>query len=565
VIIDTDRLRDDSEYKEELRHRCETDHLFLADMVGWTSFIPSLHQPAVDLYFPKNKNLPIEQQHPIKNRLHLDPRHTFKTTLGKVDTLQWILAFPETITIVNESSTQPLAAAISTQIAKLLWKPSYKQATRLQMLYPELVDSSKIEPEGKWSTPNHSDLEMDSTLGFTSPMTAQSGWHPWCLNPDDMVDTTNSGVHATSTARKKVIDSYYTNKNTVRFGGYINIRGTRYHPFELYGQILETMDPAEWQVLIRGSMIVNNGLRLLPGDFPDEDEVTLVFPGLLDYKRLRGLFFEHYESFMSQQMNDPQGGAVPTFDEHLYTSILTTPDRITPLGETFICWRLPYGGKPYMATYAEGAAARVFAGKVYITDCWQGIYPPSRLVEKIVRECRKHQTNKVMIEQTPGAEHIEAGLKNESYRKNQSIKLQWLEYEEDDNKRKVRLQQLETMMRAGRIAISTLAAKATECRRQFLNFGLVEENGIVDCISRLSAKIPSTVMRDELEDEEIDLARRRREDMAYSMAFGQAEQDMLAGHAEMENRESMKANASRYAWDKANSFGLPPLPGGLDG
>lgn len=565
MVIDTERVQGDEEYRNELRHRCETDHFFLADLVGWDGFIRHLHQPAVDLYFPKNRNLPIAEQHPIHNRMHLDPRHTGKTTMGKVDTLQWILAFSEKITIVNESSTQPLAMAISQQLAKFFWRPGVKSPTRLQLLYPELVDTSRAEPGGIWNTLNHSELEMDPTLAFTSPQTAQSGWHPWIVNPDDMVDTTNSGIGASSTSRQKIIDSYYTNKNTLRHGGYLNIRGTRYHPFDLYGKILDEIDPSLWKVLVRGSLVVKSGQRLLEGEFPAEDEVVLLFPEMLSYQKLRSLFFEHYESFMSQQMNDSQGGATPTFDEPLFTSALITPDKIPVLGDTFIAWRLPYGGKQYMATYAEGAAARVFGGKVYVIDTWQGVYTPTRLVEKMVKECRRHQTGKVILEQLPGTSYIEAELSNESVRRNHPIKIQWLDYEEDDSVRKTRLRQIEPMLRAGRLGISTVTTKAQECRRQFLHFGLVDENGIVDCISRLASKIPATLLREEIEDEEMELASRRREDQMAQMAYGQAAIDLMAGQAELESRQRREAEASMYAWERANSLGLPPLPGGLDG
>lgn len=565
MLIDTDRVRSDEMYRDELRFRCETDHFFLAELVGFTKFVPRLHQPVKDLYFPKNRTLPIEEQHEIKNRLHLDPRHTYKTTMGTVDTLQWVLAFPELITIVNESATQPLAKALSTQIAKFFWLPPWKSPTALQLLYPELLRTSKTEPEGEWNTPNHSDLEKDFTMTFTSPKTSQSGWHPWVLNPDDMVDTENSGIHATHESRQKVIDSYRTNRNTLRHGGFQNLRGTRYHPFDLYGDVTEKLDPAQWKVLIRASLRVKNGQRLLEGEFPEEDEVELLFPELLDYTMLRTLFFDHYESFMCQQQNDPQGGATPTFDEPLYQAAQFNAENIPVIGDTYLCWRFAYGGKDYMAQYAEGACARVIPGKVIITDCWQGRYTPSRLIEKVVRECRKHQTGKVMMEAVPGSEHFDAQLRNESYRRNHPIRIQWLDFEEDDNVRRSRLLQLEPQMRAGRVALSTSMTKAAECRRQFLHFGLVPENGIVDCISRLAAKIPASTMRQEIEEEEIELSRRRREDLMYQMAHGQAAAEMQAGAEEMEERERIKREASAYAWERANSLGLPPLPGGLDG
>src|SRR5947209_7938683 len=108
MIIDTDKLSSDAEYRNEFRHRCVTDHFFLAKMMGFKDFNERIHRPVVDLYFPKNVNLEIKDQHPIKFRMHLDPRHTFKTTMGRVDSLQYVLAFPEDITILNETATQPL-------------------------------------------------------------------------------------------------------------------------------------------------------------------------------------------------------------------------------------------------------------------------------------------------------------------------------------------------------------------------------------------------------------------------------------------------------------------------
>lgn len=565
MVIDIDRLQSDEAYKAELRHRCETDHFFLGDLIGWNDFVPEYHEEARALYFPKNRNMPIAEQHPIKNRMHLDPRHTYKTTLGKIDSLQWVLAFPSLITMVNASSTQPLAAAISAQIANFFWVPTWqKDATNLQRLYPELCFGGASEAEGKWNTPNHSKLEMDATLDYTSPKTVQAGWHPWVLNPDDMVETTNSGIDADAKMRQKVINSYYTNKNTVRLGGYINIRGTIYHPQDLYNDILSKLDPDDWKTVIRGSLRMKDGRRLQPGEFPAEDEMILLFPKLLSYKTLRTKFHENYESFMCQQMNDSLGGSVPTFEENLYRSILVDPDNISILGETVICWRMAYAGKSYMKK-ASGAAARIYPGKVVIVDAWEGEYTPSGMIEKIVRECREHETGNVLMEEIPGSEAMEHNLRNESFRKNHPLRIEWIPYEEDDNMRNARMRQLEPVMRAGRLGISTAISKAQECRNQFQQFLLIPENGLVDVISRLSAKIPASVMREEVEEEEIELARRRREDLAYQMAFGQQGIEYQEGLQEAERKDKIRREASNYAWEKANNLGLPTLPGGLDG
>jgi len=807
MILDTDRIISDGAYREELRHRCFTDHFFLAQMMGFTRFVRRIHEPAVKLYFPKNPQLSIEEQHPKKYRLHLDPRGTFKTTLGRVDSLQWVLAFPEEITILNETATQPLASAISRGIAVYLWKPKGKAPTPLQLCFPELVVEK--EPDGSWNTPVRKLGDLDTTLAFTSPKTSQSGWHPWVECIDDMVDTANSGIHASQEVRQSVIDTYNTNKNTLRHGGYINMRGTRYHPFELYGETLEKMDPEEWEVLIRGAITVRSGQRLLPGEFPEEDDVILHFPELpgMDYRSLRQKFYEDYESFMCfsagcrvlmgdwtekniedvrvgdevvgfervgshsvrmkktkvvrtftrraevakvttdtgrvtyptfdhrflrplnggdlryvklsmgskmvsfyapsiskleqqrdfdwlggifdgegsisragihisqqlksnpevyseiesvlyrlgisfevgnthtsqrfslsggrsllvrllqnarmakkrrildtlwsskqiaetcgrrgggsypvvvemksvgerdvydfetethnfvcdgfavhncQQQNDPQGGNVPTFDEPLYKTMEIPSERVPVIGEAFICWRLRYGGKDYMARYSEGAVARIWNGKVYVIDAWQGTYTPSRLAEKIVRECKRHQTGTVMMEDLPGIQYIEAHIRNEAIRRNMSLKIQWLDFQEDDNDRFERLRNLEPQARAGRIFISTATGKSVELRRQFLNFGLVPENGLVDCISRLSSKVPVTLMRNEIDEEEEELQIQRRHEIMSQFVFGQQQ----GGVDELETRRQQEAAATAAAYQQIDNIGLTDILGGLEG
>jgi hypothetical protein len=314
--------------------------------------------------------------------------------------------------------------------------------------------------------------------------------------------------------------------------------------------------------LIRSAIEVQNAARLLPGEFPEEDDVILNFPELpgMDYRSLRDKFLTDYESFMCQQQNDPQGGNVPTFDEQLYKTMQIPPERISALGETFVCWRLPYTGKDYMARYAEGVAARVWEAKAYVIDAWQGIYTPSRLAEKIVRECRRHQTGTVIMEDLPGIQYIEAHIRNEATRRNVSMHIQWLEFEEDDTQRFERMRNLEPQARAGRILISTGAGKAAELRRQFLNFGLVVENGLVDCISRLASKVPISLMRSEIEDEEKELQLQRSNSLLWQSIYGQQ-----AGVEALKTNREQEAAAQAAALQSLDNLGLTDILGGLDG
>lgn len=807
-LIDESRLSDDA-YCDDIRHRCETDLFFLSEVIRPGSFRPDYHQEAVDLYFPKNRNLPIEKQHHIKNRLHLDPRKTRKTTLGRIDKLQWILAFPETITILNESATHPLARAISQGIANYFCQ--YKIVTPLQKLYPELVVSKwPFHNDAEtWNTPIKELHDLDSTLAFTSPTSKQSGWHPWVINADDMVETTNSGIHAKDESRRKIIDTFDTNRNTLQGGGYMYLIGTRYSPFDLYGVRLEDMDPAKWKVLVRQSLTVKSGAPLLPGEFPDEEDVILHFPELpdMDYAGLREMFYANYESFMCfcagsrvlmadwtekpieelevgdevvgleknaggprssrfvktkvvrtfvrtaqavestiegdrkvrhtpdhrflrpsqggemryvklkigsktvsvyrpipkptaqqqrdldwlggmmdgegsvgktgislyqkesvnpevhagishildrlgvsfalnktrstgcfslqggrslliwllnnarmtktkrfhdtlwgakqhaettgragggappkvlniepigekwvydietethnfvcegfavhncQQQNDPQGGNVPVFTEQMYASCEIAVERIPPYGgETYTCWRLPCGKKGMED--AAGVTARVLDGRVYAIDSFQGNWIPSKLAERMVLAHKKAQADAMMILSTPGSEYMTALVRNEAARKNISIRIQWVDWEPGDELRKQEIKQLEPLMRVGRLTFSTGMTKAKECKKQFLHFGLVEETGIIECISKLANLVPVSQMRANLEEEELAYQRQRRDDASINWLLAQQ------GMPRVDEQARQKAIAHQNAMQQATTYRLPPLPGFLDG
>ncbi|MGA9668429.1 MAG: hypothetical protein WBQ94_04430 [Terracidiphilus sp.] len=566
-MLDVGRIARDSAYRYDLRQRCFRDHFFLARLMGFHDFVERIHRPAVDLYFPKNPSIPIRDQHPIKKRMHLDPRGTFKTTLGRVDSMQWLVAFSSDITILNETATQPLAEAISLSIAKYFYQAKGMPSKPLHLLFPELVVQRM--PKGMWDAPNRQEAgagDLDKTLAFTSPQSTQSGWHPWVINPDDMVDTENSGMKASPEVRKNVIVTYRTNAYTLRPGGYVNMRGTRYHPFDLYGDVLGKInkdDPEAdgWKLLIRAAATVNDGKRLLPGEFPAEENMVINFPELpgMDYKSLRTRFLEDYETAMCQDFNDPQGGSVARFDEKLYRSCLIAPERIPFGGEIYIAWRTRYGGKKSMARYSEGAVAKVVDGKIYVLDCFQGTYTPSGEAEKIVHQAKVHQADALMLVYVPGTEYLWTHIRNEAARRNRSLKMQWTEFEEDDARRIASMEQLEPMMKVGRVWFSTAMTKAMECQNQFVHFGLMEEQGIVEAVSKFADLVPLSQMRANMSEEEMEWQRRRHESALVNTFLEQQGMNML------DEQLQQKAAAHLDAMSSVSNFTMPTLPGGHDG
>jgi hypothetical protein len=262
-----------------------------------------------------------------------------------------------------------------------------------------------------------------------------------------------------------------------------------------------------------------------------------------------------------QQQNDPQGGNVPTFPEKLYAGCAIEEERLPRRNdaETFICWRPRYGGKPGMAKFSEGAAATVVDGKIYVKECWQSTYTPSSEAEKIVAAVKENDADGVMIVDVPGCEYLAAHIRNEAARRNRSVRVQWLEFEEDDNRRTGAIKQLEPLMKVGRVLFSTGMSKAAECRKQFVHFGLVEENGIIECISRFAALVPISQMRANMQEEEIAWQRRRREDALVQSFLSQQ------GMPAVDEQAQQQARAHLAAMSKTATWSMPPLPGGLDG
>lgn len=556
LIVDSARIDTDASYREECRFRFETDHFYAAQVMGFDQFNRDLHQPAVDLFFPKNRSLPIEEQDPIKFRMHLDPRKTFKTTLGLVDTAQFIAAHSERLTLLYETATQALARGMMNVTVQ------HFARGLLGRLYPEILfKQRKVEDCYDASTRNVPSI--DPTVGYTSPGTAQAGWHPLLLNCDDMVDALNSGIKATEESRQNLIAVHHTNKNTLRAGGYLNIRGTRYGPFELYGHELDTMNPKKWKVLIRASVIVKSGERLLAGEFPDKEDVLCPFSALpeMDYDSLRDLFYADYTSFMCQQNNDPAGGSVQKFTEKMWQASLLPAERIPAIGDgMYVCWRLPYGGKPFMVDFAEGAAVRIVQGKVYVLDAWHGSYAPTGLGEKIVKTLKEHEPDALIMEEMPGSEYMGSIIRQEMMRRNVSVRVEWVPFEEEDHVRNQAMLQLEPLMRAGRLYFSQGMANMKETHRQLVHFGLVTQNGIIDAIRRCAENTQISLIRAQMSEEEIAWQQHLREEQQWNMIFE------AHGVPLVDEQAKQIAQASMMAMESVSSFqGLPALPGGLDG
>jgi hypothetical protein len=143
----------------------------------------------------------------------------------------------------------------------------------------------------------------------------------------------------------------------------------------------------------------------------------------------------------------------------------------------------------------------------------------------------------------------------EATKQNWSVRIERPDFEMDDAVRAGRMKNLQPMMRAGRLWISKWSGQEEELRNQFVNFGMIDQNGLVDCISRLALRIPVSTFQGHVTAEQRAMHQAAKEAGWYDRIYGEG------GAAEVEQATT----EYREAMPMRNSYGLRPMLGGLNG
>lgn len=515
ALIDRKRVESDLEYCLAMRRRCQTDILFLGRVLGYSKLLDRVHGPVAEFCVKKNPDVPIEEQDKLKDRLHLDPRGTYKSTISIIDSVQWIICFPN-IRICKLTATKPLATAIVGEIGGHFVKPEIADPTDFQLLFPEFCIPPKDVKVGTFTAPNRTRNWREATVMSFSIETTISGWHFDVFDPDDVVDTQNS---KTPQSIEQVKRNYRTNHKTLMPWGYTNAKGTRYGPFELWGDMITKAKPATMRILVRSALRLISGERLMPGEFPAENEVELLFPELLSYEFLKKEFEDDYESFMTQYMNDAHGGKEVTFPKELMAQATISAENIPISGDTHIAWRFAYNGKPSMKDVGASVGI-VEKGRLIIVDALTGTFAPSALAHQVVALAKKHGAHRVSIELTPGASYLDSAIQNYALTSNWQLNINWVDYLEDDAVRALRIKALEPMISTNRVLFSDAIGCLSEVYEQFCNFGMLDENELPDTVARIAGTLPRLVSPEQVEAEQSQAWEKAKEQDLYDRTHG---------------------------------------------
>ena len=334
-------VQENDELREDGRRCCKNNLLALAYVLGQCMITDEVHHEAIRFFPTPDPNKTVEELAigEKRRRSLLYPRNTYKSTLDLVYCVQLIIVYYMTITILLMSGGKDLAIAFVDQVASYFVKLHNRPPTLFQALFPELCivkqkDSGQFTPALRQSEPKI----IEPAIWANSIASSTTGWHPDVLILDDIHTNRNS---RSFTTRRRVTKDYKLTRKILKPTGIELKIGTPYGIGDIFNDELLTSRPGSYLRTYKPAMRLLNGERLDANGFPEEDEIELLLPTILNYEFLREEYESDFESFMSQYMLDSYGSAEVVYSEVQMLSAMVDEDRVPMEGQEFVHWRFP--------------------------------------------------------------------------------------------------------------------------------------------------------------------------------------------------------------------------------
>lgn len=192
-------------------------YLTATKLLGYSDVKPETHSNIIN-------NL----ESPTKRKLIVEPRGTFKSTIGVVSFSIWQIINNPDVTILIDSE---LFGNSTTYLREI---KTHLESERLIRIFGEF--KSKTWNEGEIIVKQRTVNKKEPTIMCGGVGTTKVGQHPYIIIGDDYNSPKNS---ATPEQRKKIIDHYQYNQAILDPNGVYIIIGTRYHEEDLIGWVIK--------------------------------------------------------------------------------------------------------------------------------------------------------------------------------------------------------------------------------------------------------------------------------------------------------------------------------------
>lgn len=493
----------DRAHKDELRRRCKTDLAFLCREIFERDVTERTHGPVFAFLGNPDPDRPLEEQlDPVRRKVWLDPRGTFKTSLMTDCAIQWTICFPEIRILFLGGEKSIAAASLDTYTETFVIRG---EPTRFQRLFPEFCIHPGEKYERKYVAPcrRNPKRHKEPTAWSNSVDSALSGWHPDLMVPDDVQNDENSSNHERIAKVKKVY--YMARKLLEPVWGREVFGGTRHDPSDLGGELISE-ESAHVRTLVRAALRAKPELpesrrkeletRLRDPNVPssefDANDWELLFPERLSFAFLmgeRGPGLEKFQTFGSQYLNDPvvaAGQATFTLERLREASM---PANVIPAhGEIFLSVDLAYAVKRGN-DYTVIAAGLVDANqRLFILEIIRGRFVTHELVYNIVDAIRRWNPAVTDIEDTLGARYLLSDLDRMALDMRVALKIDWFPVDASPKAQDGRVKACEDLLYQRRLFFSNGIACMDDLYREFCGYGKEPHDDIPNTIAQLAAR-----------------------------------------------------------------------------
>ena len=338
---------------KHVRHRCQTDLMWLARYFCWCSnpasdngarpfeeniFDEEFYGPFTKLFPQKDPSKPINKQSSVKTSLLLWPRGGAKSTFDHVDTVQWILCFPQ-IRILYLTAEKSLAEGfISETKGHFYFK---EDPTWMNIFFPEFcVEEGRSGAMNEFTCPVYAAKKTgrkEPTVYASSVGKSKAGWRYEVIKADDAVSDTNS---ETTLLCGKVSNHLFLAEKLLTLGGNVIFYiGTRYADEDHYGVLLDknvgditTTTGRGWEFhenkTTNTNILIGRALQIKqeardrleregkPITYHEagEDGCILLLPHLMSFSWCMGDFIKDEKSFEGQRNQNPRNASRVGFD-----------------------------------------------------------------------------------------------------------------------------------------------------------------------------------------------------------------------------------------------------------
>ncbi len=509
----------------------QTDLYWLCTELLGLALVEKTHRPITDDFFVR-KNPYIEantwkeavaKQSTIKDRLLLYPRGSFKSTIDRVDAIQWILCFPN-IRIIYMTAEDTLA----TEFVALSREPfeihEKRELTRFHMLYfSHCIPAKKREDASEFTSRAKEENPSESSIVALSLGASTAGKHGQIGKFDDCVSNKNSGPMSNAESRKKVTQEIKLARNIIDGFGYKDYVGTYYNEDDAYTS-LEQSIPKLKKLCSPAWTVLSHALKKQIPELLPED-VELLFPE--DGNGVPRLTFEaimtEYNSdayiCSCQLLLNPQAMKTAKFTESMIRKAIIPLEQFPQPGSYFVATAWDFaktdgsGSDRSVGMAGFCTTSGPLAGRLYIVDIVRGRFSRSELPFQLANQANRWKPLQYLgIEKSPGADFLTndilRALAMVGYPDAPSI--DWIPVDNQKGAKNARALNLETLFVMNRIFFSDQIPEEImkEVIKEFVNFkgDSNRKNDSVDACAFLARYIPNEITIPQTEQEKLNAA-----------------------------------------------------------